>query len=77
MKGEILGQVGPLNITKEGLIYCLLLTVKSNAIIVALITLTATMPVFTMGRTMGAIGVPLKVVNFFIFALKRVKDSAL
>ncbi|NLA75044.1 MAG: cobalt ECF transporter T component CbiQ [Deltaproteobacteria bacterium] len=72
MKGEPIIQVGQLDISLEGLIYCLLLTVKSNAIIIALAALTATMPVFTMGRAMGALRFPSKIVNLFIFSYRYI-----
>ena len=72
IKGESFFQLGPLVISREGLLYCLLLTVKSNAIIAILITLTATMPVFTMGRAMGHFGVPAKIVNLFIFSYRYI-----
>ncbi len=72
MKGEPAVQMGPLVISKEGIIYCLLLSIKSNAIIIVLIALTATMPVFTMGRAMGSLGIPAKIVNLFIFSYRYV-----
>ena len=72
MKGDPLVQIGPLNITKEGLYYCFLITIKSNSIIIILITLTATMPVFTMGRAMSSLGVPSKIVNLFIFSYRYI-----
>lgn len=72
MKGEPLVNMGPLVISREGLLYCLILTIKSNAIIIILITLTATMPVFTMGRAMSSFGVPVKIVNLFIFSYRYI-----
>ena len=72
MKGEPLVYLGPLIVSKEGLLYCFLLTIKSNAIIIILITLTATMPVFSMGRAMSSLGVPEKVVNLFIFSYRYI-----
>ena len=72
MKGELLISLGPLVISKEGLFYCFLLTVKTNAILIILITLTATMPVFTMGRAMSCFGVPAKIVTLFIFSYRYI-----
>lgn len=72
MKGEILFHVGPLTLSKEGLYYCVLITLKSNAILITLITLTATMPVFTLGRAMSSLGVPSKIVNLFIFTYRYI-----
>ena len=85
IKGETLTHLGHLVISKEGLFYCFRLTIKTNAILIILITLTATMPVFTMGRAMSSFGVPAKIVNLFIFSYryihailleyKRLKDA--
>lgn len=72
INGAPLVFLGPLIVTKEGLLYCLLLTIKSNAIIIILITLTATMPVFSMGRAMSSLGVPSKLVNLFIFSYRYI-----
>ena len=72
MKGEALVQIGPFNISREGLFYCILITIKSNAIIIILIALTATMPVFTMGRAMSFFKVPSKIVNLFIFSYRYI-----
>ncbi len=72
MKGEPLAHLGPLSISKDGLVYCFLLTIKTNAILIILITLTATMPVFTMGRAMSSFGVPAKIVHLFIFSYRYI-----
>ena len=72
MKGEIIYRIDFINITKEGLLYCSMLTIKSNAIIIILIALTATMPVFTLGRAMGFFKVPTKIVNLLIFSYRYI-----
>ena len=72
MKGEILVPLGPLTLSREGLFFCFLLTIKSNAIIIILIALTATMPVFTLGRAMSSFRVPAKIVNLFIFSYRYI-----
>ncbi len=72
MKGEAIYSIGIFNITKEGLLYCSLLTLKSNAIIIILIALTATMPVFTLGRAMSFFKVPPKIVNLLIFSYRYI-----
>jgi len=72
MKGETLAKIGPLIISKEGLYYCFLLTIKTNAILLILISLTATMPVFTLGRAMNSLGIPDKIVNLFIFSYRYI-----
>jgi cobalt/nickel transport system permease protein len=72
IKGEPILKMGPLVISRQGLLYCLMLTVKSNAIIIILISLTATIPVFTMGRAMNYLGVPAKIANLFIFSYRYI-----
>ncbi|MBW1914450.1 MAG: cobalt ECF transporter T component CbiQ [Deltaproteobacteria bacterium] len=71
-KGEPFFNIGPLVITKEGIIQAGLITVKSNSIILVLMTLVATMPVFTMGRTMRYLHVPAKIVHLFLFTYRYI-----
>ena len=61
---------GPLTATKEGIHLAILITLKSNTIILALLALTATMSVFTMGRALGDLHVPSKIV-YLIFLTYR------
>lgn len=72
IRGDVIYNIGRLELTRQGLEYCLLLTVKSNAIISVLISLTATMPVFTMGRAMNHLKVPSKLVHLFIFTYRYI-----
>jgi cobalt/nickel transport system permease protein len=51
-EGEPLFTIGPLEGTKEGIITCSAITIKSNAIIMTLMAFVSTMPIFTMGRAM-------------------------
>ena len=70
--GDVVFSIGPLELTKQGVLYCTLLTLKSNAIILILMSLAATMPVFTMGRAMNYLGVPSKLVQLFIFSYRYI-----
>jgi len=70
--GDVIYRIGPLELTRQGLLYCLLLTLKSNAIIIMLMSLAATMPVFTMGRAMNYLRIPSKIVHLFIFTYRYV-----
>ena len=70
--GDVVFSMGPLDLTKQGVLYCTLLTLKSNAIILILMSLAATMPVFTMGRAMSYLKVPSKLVQLFIFTYRYI-----
>jgi cobalt/nickel transport system permease protein len=70
--GEELFTLGPLAATKEGIIYSTLLTIKSNSIILILMALIATTPIFTMGRAMRHLRVPAKIVHLFLFTYRYI-----
>ncbi|MBN2418358.1 MAG: cobalt ECF transporter T component CbiQ [Deltaproteobacteria bacterium] len=72
MQGEPLFHLWALAVSKEGLRYCFLLTIKTNSILMILIVLAATMPVFTLGRAMSSLGIPEKIVNLFIFSYRYI-----
>ena len=63
---------GPLTATKEGIHLAILITLKSNTIILALLALTATMSVFTMGRALGDLHVPSKIVYLLFLTYRYV-----
>jgi cobalt/nickel transport system permease protein len=52
-KGEALFKIGPLVGTAEGVLYASQITVKCNAILLAMIALLSTTSVFTLGHAMG------------------------
>ena len=68
--GEPLFSIGPLQATREGISYALLITVKSNAIVLALIALIATIPIITLGHAMGHLRVPDKLIHLFFFTVR-------
>lgn len=70
--GRILVSFGPLDGTLEGVLYAARITLKSNAIVLALIALVSTMPVYTTGRAMRALGVPEKIVFLLFFTYRYV-----
>jgi cobalt/nickel transport system permease protein len=72
LEGEAFFKVGPLVATKEGVIYATVITLKSNAIILALMALIATMSVFTVGRAMRYLRVPAKLVHLFFFTYRYI-----
>ena len=70
--GETLFSLGPLTATREGIGRAAALTVKSNAIIMALMAFIATMPVFTLGRALSYFHVPEKIVHLLSFTYRYI-----
>ena len=65
--GEPFFHIGPLAVTREGLLYATRITLKSNAMMLMLIALVASTPIFTMGHAMYSLGIPKKIVHLFFF----------
>jgi cobalt/nickel transport system permease protein len=70
--GEVLWNVGPLAIHREGVDQALLITAKSNAIVLALMVLLGTSPVFNVVHALSHLGVPDKLVHLFFFSFRYV-----
>ncbi len=64
--------VGPVAIYREGVISALAITLKSNAIILTMIVLLGTSPVFTLVHALSHLGVPDKLVHLFFFCFRYV-----
>ena len=71
-EGEALFTIGPLVGTKEGVLYAIQITVKCNAILLAMIALLATIPVFTLGHAMNQLCFPDKIVHLFLFTYRYI-----
>jgi cobalt/nickel transport system permease protein len=65
--GKIVWSLGPLDIHGEGVLYSLLITVKSNAIVLTVLALLGTSPVFTLFHALSHMWVPGKIVHLFFF----------
>ncbi|MBI4963415.1 MAG: cobalt ECF transporter T component CbiQ [Desulfomonile tiedjei] len=70
--GETIYSIGPLEVHREGVLYALLITLKSNAIILAVIALLGTSQVFTLVHALSHMGVPDKLVHLFFFCFRYV-----
>jgi cobalt/nickel transport system permease protein len=68
--GDAVLTFGPLSITRQGLIFAGLITLKSNAIIIALIALLATVPVVTLGQAMHDMRLPDKLCHLLLFTYR-------
>jgi cobalt/nickel transport system permease protein len=68
--GEVLFRLGPLALTRQGLLFTALITLKSNAIMIALIALIATVPVVTLGQAMHKLRFPGKLCHLLLFTYR-------
>ena len=65
--GRSIFSLGPLQATREGVHYALLITVKSNAIIVACIGLLSTSSIFSLVHALSHLHIPKKLIQIFFF----------
>lgn len=70
--GEALFSLGPLTATKQGVLYSLLITIKSNAIILAFAALLASTPVPEIGRGLNRLRVPAKLCQLLLFTYRYI-----
>jgi len=68
--GRAVLTLGPLTMSREGLLLALAITIKSNAIILAVIALLATCTVFTLVHALRHLRVPDKLVHLFFFTFR-------
>lgn len=68
--GETIYTLGPLGIQKEGINSALLVTLKSNSIILMVIALLGTSPIFTLVHALSHLWVPDKLVHLFFFCFR-------
>jgi cobalt/nickel transport system permease protein len=68
--GDAVLTFGPLSASRQGLIFTALITLKSNAIIIALMALVATVPVVTQGQAMHEMRFPDKLCHLLLFTYR-------
>jgi cobalt/nickel transport system permease protein len=68
--GDPVWRLGPFIATRQGLIFTALITVKSNAIIIGLIALIATVPVITLGQALHYLRLPDKLCHLLLFTYR-------
>jgi len=68
--GETIFRLGPLGVSKEGALLALAITIKSNAIILALIALLATSNFFSLVHALRHLKTPDKLVHLFFFTFR-------
>lgn len=70
--GEPLFFMGPLAVTREGVLYAAGISLKSNAMMLMLIALVASTPISTLGHALRALGIPPKIVHLFFFTYRYI-----
>ncbi|GBE06465.1 nickel transport protein NikQ [bacterium BMS3Abin10] len=65
--GEEFFRIGPLTASKEGFLYVLSITMKTNAIVLATIAILGTSEVFSLAHAFVHLKVPNKLVHLFFF----------
>jgi cobalt/nickel transport system permease protein len=73
--GEPLFHIGPLAASRGGVEYALLITVKSNTIVLACIALLSTTHLVDMGRALSRLRVPDKLVHVLLFMLRYLGEA--
>ena len=71
-QGPVAFTMGPLGVYRPGIIMSAQITLKSNAILLALITLTATMPFSTLSAALNRLYVPDKIVHLLLMMYRYV-----
>jgi cobalt/nickel transport system permease protein len=71
-QGEVLFSFGPLEVHKEGLLAALLITLKSNTILLTVIALLGTSKVFSLVHALSHMWVPDKLVHLFFFCFRYI-----
>ena len=70
--GETLLRLGWLDVSREGVRLSILITLKSNAILLAFIALIATMPLATLGHALKRLWVPPKIIHLLLMNYRYV-----
>ena len=70
--GTLLAQVGPLDFSKEGLLMAAAITLKGNAIVLALVALLGTLDVTTLGHGLSHLRVPDKLIHLLLFTVRYI-----
>lgn len=71
-QGPLSFTLGPLNVYRPGIIMSAQMTLKSNAIILMLLALVATMPMSTLGAALHRLSVPAKIVHLLLMTYRYI-----
>jgi cobalt/nickel transport system permease protein len=70
--GEPVFSIGALNVSREGILKCLEITIKSNAIVLVSMALLSTSTVFGLVHGLHHLKVPHKLVHLFFFSFRYI-----
>lgn len=70
--GDAAFSFGPLTATRQGIDLALLITIKSNAIVLTLMALLGTIPISNLGPAMQKIGIPNKLCHILLFTYRYI-----
>lgn len=70
--GDVILSVGPVDVYREGVNQALLITLKSNAIVLTVIGLLGTAPILSLVHALSHLGVPDKLVHLFFFCFRYI-----
>jgi len=70
--GKSMFSVGPLTISKEGVILALKITLKANTIFLGFTAIVATSSIFTLGHALQKLAVPGKFVHLLLFTYRYI-----
>ncbi len=70
--GNPLAMLGPLTISRAGVLLCLRITCKTLAILMAFTALVATMRTATLGHSLHGLGMPAKLVQLLLLAYRYI-----
>ncbi len=71
-RGYPLYSLGPVTVTREGIMLATQITLKSFSILALLIALVATMPVAALGNALGSLGVPGKLNQLLLVSYRYI-----
>ncbi len=70
--GEVVASFGFLKVTREGLDLMILLTLKTNAIVIALIALLVSSPLFVLAQAGRSLGISAKLIDLFLLTTRYI-----
>jgi cobalt/nickel transport system permease protein len=71
-EGQPIFQAGPFSIIKEGVVHSAGMTIKSNSIVLVLITLVGSTSIITLGHALHELGISKKLIHLFFFTIRYI-----
>ena len=72
IEGEPIFSLGPLRAGLQGVYLAAFITLKSNTILLLLISLMGTIPIVTLGKALGHLKIPVKIVYLVLFTYRYI-----